>query len=1067
MSKQIKIGFDKISSPTGVSVEPLYDINTGIPLKSSNREPLYTREIVPLSNFGRSARSLSVYVNNDKDRSVSIEEKFPETSQVSSTLLGIPRSETQLGLFSDVSTYGLDDDIWEFFSIPTPVQPAEWIVRNNPTYGPRFYPRLEEISNEQAIALTAFPTPWTFPFGPLWEDVGRYNSTLFERYKRFITLGNLLYDDFDSRGFTTFANQHFLSRNYAEVALSNDVEYVESNFTIEEIFAQIEKWTLAWMKLRDGQLFDPFGEKIRFLESFDSTNTSPGYNSQRAYYCQLESKRVFRYQPGRISGFTFGVRASTDPGSVQNIIEWGCANETDAYMFQIKGSQFNLIRRSTIPLPEKNLTRMRLTVDDQVRLSSGLWETVISRDVFNGDSLDGNGPSGYVISFEEVTMYKIEFSWYGAIGAKFYVYIPAGNGDARWVLMHTLVIENELGKPCLEDPFFKFRYALSMSDTSNLTYPQYIYKYGASYYIDGGDEGTVTTNSYSSNLITINNTNSRSLLGIKSKDFILNKDGIATKNRKDIIPNKLTITSSTAARIDVIECEGCPGHSYHYAPSLVNGISGIVGSLTISNSGTTAFFEPNNEDETSFVPENSNLFSKIIAPGIYDAYVFKQEDSLGIARRSAGSIINNDINKQSTFLNTSQTKLPNGNIVPIKGIQFENVRLTQFKDIIASTVPLVKKNIKVNFLNPRATDGVHFAEFFIGVTEKEPTVDVISRELLFDNQQLELEKLLFVEYSQHSARKDINGIDAGEWDPRIGGVFEMDYRLKTPPGVDSGRCSTALITVQDSENDAEYASNNPVTGSSGNFLIFSSRAITNFDNLEGGEIGTRSEITGQLQGTGIFFKESKVTEYRDSTTQEFKYYIEITDAIELFFPTIYIRIITISGQYVSRSKAFSWNVYPVYIIIGMRDRARVNNITIEEFDETSKFNHTPSWIKSDDCNITVVNSGSPNEGYSPDGLFRAGGVSVAGDPPANFVDLKRLDSAQVDTQLQQPLRPGQIKTSVYIGENKTAEIDLAHVFGQDRSVITPGLLNSRATFITARSISDSGEVQITINTKEQ
>jgi hypothetical protein len=52
--------------------------------------------------------------------------------------------------------------------------------------------------------------------------------------------------------------------------------------------------------------------------------------------------------------------------------------------------------------------------------STPMWETVIPRTKFNGDSLLGTGPSGYILSFENVTMYKIEYSWYGAIGAKFY-----------------------------------------------------------------------------------------------------------------------------------------------------------------------------------------------------------------------------------------------------------------------------------------------------------------------------------------------------------------------------------------------------------------------------------------------------------------------------------------------------------------------------------------------------------------------------------------------------------------------------------------------------------------------
>ena len=82
-------------------------------------------------------------------------------------------------------------------------------------------------------------------------------------------------------------------------------------------------------------------------------------------------------------------------------------------------------------------------------------------------------------------MWKIEFGWYGAIGATFYAYIPSGAGEARWVVIHTLVIENSLGQPCLQDSYFRFKYALDVFNTANLKTPQFLYKYGASYYIDG------------------------------------------------------------------------------------------------------------------------------------------------------------------------------------------------------------------------------------------------------------------------------------------------------------------------------------------------------------------------------------------------------------------------------------------------------------------------------------------------------------------------------------------------------------------------------------------------------
>jgi hypothetical protein len=755
MAKQVKIGFERVPVPIVKNLEPLYDRNTGIPLKNSDGGSLYTEALSPVPRFGDTKNSLSLHVNNDEKSPVKIVEQFAETSQVSSSLLGIPRSETLLSLFSDVSIYGVDENIWEFYRSPTPSQPNEWITRRNPTYGERFYQNLQEVDNEQALAIVGFPTPWTYPFGPRFADVGRYNAILFVRYIRFIQLGNEYYDFYSSRGFETFAEENFLSSSYASLDEENtdDIFYNEEVYPIETIFAQIEKWTLAWMNIRDNKLFDPEGNRITFVGDYDSTNTAPGYSSSARYHAELQSKRVFRYQPGRISGFTFGVRASTDEGSVENVIEWGCANETDEYMFQIKGSQFNIIRRSTIPLPAENLERMGLDPDpirgnQQLRSSpsyyrSGqLWETVVPRSKFNGDALDGNGRSGYVISFEQVSMYKIEFGWYGAIGAKFYAYVPAGNEDARWVLIHTIVIENQIGEPCLKDPYFRFRYMLNITNTSRLTFPQYIYKYGASYFVDGGDEGSTSNYTYSSEIVNINSINSRSLLGIYPKNDILNRDGIAIQNRKYIIPTKMYISSAETVRIDVIECEGCNGHSHHYSPGLRNGKTGIEGRLTIDGTGNTATFEPYDENVTvsDYLYDDENIFTRVIGDGLYSTYLYSlDESSIGIARRAATSSENNPPSKTSTYETTEEVRLSDGSLKVVKNGVFENVRLIKWNSIVASSVPLSKKNIAVNFLNPNSRDGsTHFADFFIGITNKKPEINLVTEELEFDNAELNI-----------------------------------------------------------------------------------------------------------------------------------------------------------------------------------------------------------------------------------------------------------------------------------------------------------------------------------------
>ena len=80
----------------------------------------------------------------------------------------------------------------------------------------------------------------------------------------------------------------------------------------------------------------------------------------------MQSRRVFRYQPGRISGFTFGLRSSTEPVTGA-IMEWGISNPTDQYVFRIDKGQLSIVRRSTIPLEASALVRSGLSLTDQTR----------------------------------------------------------------------------------------------------------------------------------------------------------------------------------------------------------------------------------------------------------------------------------------------------------------------------------------------------------------------------------------------------------------------------------------------------------------------------------------------------------------------------------------------------------------------------------------------------------------------------------------------------------------------------------------------------------------------------
>ena len=111
------------------------------------------------------------------------------------------------------------------------------------------------------------------------------------------------------------------------------------------------------------------------------------------------------------------------------------------------------------------------------------------------------------LEFDKVTMYKIEFSWYGAVGALFLAYVPVGAGEARWVRVHHLRASNQLkgsslGNATLPITYLvyggggstRFGYTDIKRTPTSFGYgssSEHIIKYGASYYIDGGDRGTV------------------------------------------------------------------------------------------------------------------------------------------------------------------------------------------------------------------------------------------------------------------------------------------------------------------------------------------------------------------------------------------------------------------------------------------------------------------------------------------------------------------------------------------------------------------------------------------------
>lgn len=158
---------------------------------------------------------------------------------------------------------------------------------------------------------------------------------------------------------------------------------------------------------------------------------------------------------------------------------------------------------------------------DVVRTGSGEDTIKFPGENVIDDATEGNvtNESIWNLDFTKVVMQKIEFSWYGAVGALFLAYVPVSNGEARWVRVHHLRASNQLKVSSLGNATLPLTYVVygggseerygyenSSSFLKRLpntvpgsgSFSQYITKYGSSYYIDGGDRGTVRLYSHAS-----------------------------------------------------------------------------------------------------------------------------------------------------------------------------------------------------------------------------------------------------------------------------------------------------------------------------------------------------------------------------------------------------------------------------------------------------------------------------------------------------------------------------------------------------------------------------------------
>jgi hypothetical protein len=189
------------------------------------------------------------------------------------------------------------------------------------------------------------------------------------------------------------------------------------------------------------------------------------------------------------------------------------------------------------------------------------------------------------IDLSKVTMFKMEYSWYGAVGGHFLAYVPDATtaGEARWVRMHHIRASNQLTSPSLGNPTLPLSYLAQKGTSGN---ENSIYKYGASYYIDGGDKGTITARSQSNTADRAVSSGGTMLLGLRTRNTIN-----SIRNRMQVYPTRLGIGTDARATVKLIKnptaVSGTPSFTSAdtLSPiefSLSTGVDTITGGITVA-----------------------------------------------------------------------------------------------------------------------------------------------------------------------------------------------------------------------------------------------------------------------------------------------------------------------------------------------------------------------------------------------------------------------------------------------------------------------------------------------------
>jgi hypothetical protein len=547
------------------------------------------------------SKSLPVVIATDQGP-VPVEVQNQQVSEVSLSLLGIPRSEVALGIFADVTTYDINPNEWQSEGTGSTVHlPFESAAKVS-------------LGSAAANAYQILSSKRFFRYQP-----GRVSAATFGVRTSTNT------DRTDIKKFGAFDKR---DGYYLEVQGGSQPSIADKEFNLYAV--------------RRSSAFESDETGIRTPNTLDGDRGTAGVDLVivrggltyvHAALFDLSLRGVGNSIGGNASsnGLTSVVaNFLTVPDDYRYTYEYrvprkffshdrlDAENRTQYYSDRTPGrNSFTLTVGGTASFPTVSYGNPSFVLDEEgdVATRQSVWD----------------------IDLTKVTMFKIEYSWYGAVGGHFLAYVPDSTtaGEARWVRMHHIRASNQLTSPSLGNPTLPITYLAQKATSASECA---LYKYGASYYIDGGDKGTITARSASNSQDRSVTTSGAMLVGLRTKNTIN-----SIRNRMQVYPTRLGVGTSGRGVVKLIKnpsvVSGSPSFSSAdiLSPIEFTTSSGVV---TVSGGTTVATFFVGEGgvdiDLSPYFGYNKDYLSYPLTAAVGDTvYVFAQAASGTVSASAA------------------------------------------------------------------------------------------------------------------------------------------------------------------------------------------------------------------------------------------------------------------------------------------------------------------------------------------------------------------------------------------------------------------------------------------------